>query len=84
MKRLYLGFDVSRAQIGAALDISRQSAWGAVYLIGPPNEASRPRKTETVPRAEHLYIVTKRKSSELAVRFAVVRHCLRIDLNPVE
>jgi hypothetical protein len=27
MKRLYLGFDVSWAQIGAALDISRQSAW---------------------------------------------------------
>src|SRR3974377_1497007 len=36
----------------------------------PPNEASRPRQTETVPRAEHLYIMTKRKSSELAVRFA--------------
>jgi hypothetical protein len=27
MKRLYLGFDVSWAQIGAALDISRQSGW---------------------------------------------------------
>jgi len=27
MKRLYLGFDVSWAQIGAAFDISRQSAW---------------------------------------------------------
>ena len=32
MKRLYLGFDVSWVQIGAALDISRIRV-GAVYLI---------------------------------------------------
>ena len=33
---------VSWAQIGAGLGISRQSAWGAVYLSKPVNEASGP------------------------------------------